>query len=175
MRAVKIDVLAEERNFFIVFIFSGAYTREDEIKAKALAQKMNSQFFHDYNCQSYIARYDLKEPIPTIGRAVYLANEEMLEDEDTATLFYESVIDALAGKINQDLCAVKAEVDEFKKKAFFWFYYDSEPTEQHRLTAQAVADLSCPTGYTKILEVEHLTPYDKIPAIGRYIYRRFDL
>ena len=174
LRAVKLDILDQEQNFFIVFIFSSDYTREDKEKAIDLTKKITSRLFHGYTYQSYIARYDNKEILPTFGHAVYVANQETIEGEDIRTLFYESVVDALAGKVNQDLRVVKADVDEFKKKAFFWFYYDREVTEQDKLSAEVVADLSCPMGYVKVLEVEHVACSDKIPTIGSYIYRRFE-
>ncbi len=174
LRAIKIAVDSFEKSLFLLFVFDGPFYADDSIKAKKLIQQVELSFFSGYSHEGYMARYDHPEQIPTIGHVAYLYSSEIIKQVDARERFFQSVSEALVGRISEHLRAVKVELDEYKKIAYFWFYFTGEVTADDKSFARSITDLSCPATFKCNSSLQQLDSPMPIPTIGCVIYRSYE-
>lgn len=194
VRAVQVDLDKEKKEIHTWFYFDGEISDDDrEIASYIIGQATNDADLNFRQEEQYL-RLDYPQKIPTQGYYVYLRDESILPYGSVVTdlgkerknPYIEAISykfsylelrlqNALLGRIRPNLRAVKADIDEWKKILYFWFYFDGSMAPQDMEIAQQVMQ------ETKVYFGSEYTIKDSIgsldypaspPTMGMFIYKR---
>lgn len=191
LRAVLTSVDIKRVCIDFWFVFDGEISDEDKEFVSSFMAEVSAHFSFDIAGNTFIERLDAPQEITFPGCYIYLRDEacNMIDlrkttkgkflDALSSDYFSLSlrIQDALLGKIEPYLRAVKADLNELKSEIYVWIYFDgviSQTTKNIILGIEKEIAFHFPNFLVKVFSVP--LPYPLfIPSLGDWIYKRKEL
>ena len=180
----------QEIDFF--FYFDGEITDDQNDLVSTVMCELTAGLPNDPKGGNYVKRLDYPQKIPDSKYFIFLRDEshlpsgnvnsvskarknKMLDQIDPSWILLRLRLqEALIGRVAPHLRCVKADFDEWKKRLYFWFYYDGQLTERDEVNTKNIIQevLFYFNGYNVEKTVVKLDYPIPIPSIGESIYYR---